>query len=158
MEGACEGSAGAQRVHTRASPELIVFLVSGVPAVPRCFDAHRQKQSSMWFQANAMNTWLERNVHFNGPVCTPVVQTHETRGRGGGKGHVSGSTALCLGLSMGWVPCVRYRRRRPITHTLVLPSLRRPRAGLNFNDAMGGGDIIEGNLLTNCVRESGDHG
>ena len=41
----------------------------------------------MWFQANAMNTWLERNVHFNGP-----------------------------------------------------------RAGLNFNDAMGGGDIIEGNL------------
>jgi hypothetical protein len=23
---------------------------------------------------------------------------------------------------------------------------------------MGGGDIIEGNLLTNCVRESGDHG
>ena len=53
----------------------------------------------MWFQANAMNTWLERNVHFNGP-----------------------------------------------------------RAGLNFNDAMGGGDIIEGNLLTNCVRESGDHG
>eukprot|EP00035_Acanthoeca_spectabilis_P015944 m.321033 g.321033 ORF g.321033 m.321033 type:complete len:348 (+) comp16454_c0_seq39:3376-4419(+) len=33
-----------------------------------------------------------------------------------------------------------------------------PRAGLNFNDGMGGGDIIEGNLLTNCVRESGDHG
>ena len=23
---------------------------------------------------------------------------------------------------------------------------------------MGGGDIIEGNLLANCVRESGDHG
>ena len=29
-----------------------------------------------------------------------------------------------------------------------------PRAGLNFNDGMGGGDIIEGNLLANCVRES----
>eukprot|EP00039_Didymoeca_costata_P026545 m.16129 g.16129 ORF g.16129 m.16129 type:complete len:957 (+) comp5588_c0_seq1:70-2940(+) len=33
-----------------------------------------------------------------------------------------------------------------------------PRAGLNFNDQMGGGDVIEGNLLANCVRESGDHG
>ena len=33
-----------------------------------------------------------------------------------------------------------------------------PRAGLNFNDGLGGGDVIEGNLLTNCVRESGDHG
>ena len=29
-----------------------------------------------------------------------------------------------------------------------------PRAGLNFNDGMGGGDVIEGNLLANCVRES----
>jgi hypothetical protein len=33
-----------------------------------------------------------------------------------------------------------------------------PRAGVNFNDWMGGGDVIEGNLLANCVRESGDHG
>merc|ERR1719272_2861384 len=33
-----------------------------------------------------------------------------------------------------------------------------PRAGLNFNDGFGGGDIIENNLITNCVRESGDHG
>ena len=31
-----------------------------------------------------------------------------------------------------------------------------PRAGLNFNDGMGGSDVIEGNLLANCVRESGD--
>ena len=33
-----------------------------------------------------------------------------------------------------------------------------PRAGVNFNDWMGGGDVLEGNLLANCVRESGDHG
>jgi hypothetical protein len=32
------------------------------------------------------------------------------------------------------------------------------RAGVNFNDWMVGGDILEGNLLANCVRESGDHG
>jgi hypothetical protein len=33
-----------------------------------------------------------------------------------------------------------------------------PRAGVNFNDWMVGGDVLEGNLLANCVRESGDHG
>merc|ERR1712196_247 len=27
-----------------------------------------------------------------------------------------------------------------------------------MNDGFGGGDILKGNLLTNCVRESGDHG
>ena len=33
-----------------------------------------------------------------------------------------------------------------------------PRAGVNFNDGFGGGDVLERNLLANCVRESGDHG
>ena len=33
-----------------------------------------------------------------------------------------------------------------------------PRAGVNFNDWLGGGDVLEGNLLANTVRESGDHG
>jgi hypothetical protein len=33
-----------------------------------------------------------------------------------------------------------------------------PRAGINFNDGFGGGDVLERNLLLNCVRESGDHG
>lgn len=33
-----------------------------------------------------------------------------------------------------------------------------PRAGVNFNDGFGGGDLMKGNLIANCVRESGDHG
>eukprot|EP00475_Leptophrys_vorax_P015852 TRINITY_DN2221_c0_g2_i1.p1 TRINITY_DN2221_c0_g2~~TRINITY_DN2221_c0_g2_i1.p1 ORF type:complete len:787 (-),score=214.49 TRINITY_DN2221_c0_g2_i1:1749-4109(-) len=33
-----------------------------------------------------------------------------------------------------------------------------PRAGINFNDGFGGGNVIEHNLIFNCVRESGDHG
>lgn len=33
-----------------------------------------------------------------------------------------------------------------------------PRAGVNLNDDFGGGDLIESNLIANCVRESGDHG
>ncbi len=33
-----------------------------------------------------------------------------------------------------------------------------PRAAINFNDMVGGGDIVEGNLIFNTCRESGDHG
>lgn len=32
------------------------------------------------------------------------------------------------------------------------------RAAINFNDMVGGGDIVEGNLIFNTCRESGDHG
>ena len=33
-----------------------------------------------------------------------------------------------------------------------------PRAAINFNDMVGGGDIVDGNLIFNTCRESGDHG
>ena len=33
-----------------------------------------------------------------------------------------------------------------------------PRAAINFNDMVGGGDIVKRNLLFNTCRESGDHG
>lgn len=33
-----------------------------------------------------------------------------------------------------------------------------PRAAINFNDMMGGGDVVYRNLIFNTCRESGDHG
>jgi hypothetical protein len=33
-----------------------------------------------------------------------------------------------------------------------------PRAAINFNEMLGGGDIVEYNLIFNSCRESGDHG
>ena len=33
-----------------------------------------------------------------------------------------------------------------------------PRAAINFNDGMGGGNTVEGNLIFNMVRETDDHG
>lgn len=33
-----------------------------------------------------------------------------------------------------------------------------PRAAINFNDMMGGGDSVMGNVIFNTCRESGDHG
>jgi len=33
-----------------------------------------------------------------------------------------------------------------------------PRAGINFNDGFGGGNLVEGNLVFNMVRETEDHG
>ena len=37
--------------------------------------------------------------------------------------------------------------------TRLTALLRTHRAGVNFNDWMVGGDVLEGNLLANCVRE-----
>ena len=33
-----------------------------------------------------------------------------------------------------------------------------PRAGINYNDGFGGGDVISNNLVFSTCRESGDHG
>ena len=33
-----------------------------------------------------------------------------------------------------------------------------PRAGVNFNDGFGGGNLLKNNLMFNMVRETGDHG
>ena len=33
-----------------------------------------------------------------------------------------------------------------------------PRAAINFNDGLGGGNLVEGNVIFNACRESGDHG
>ena len=33
-----------------------------------------------------------------------------------------------------------------------------PRAGFNYNDGFGGGNVMRGNLAFNMVRETGDHG
>ena len=33
-----------------------------------------------------------------------------------------------------------------------------PRAGINFNDGFGGGNLLKNNLIFNTVRETGDHG
>ena len=33
-----------------------------------------------------------------------------------------------------------------------------PRSGINFNDGLGGGDFLSGNLVFSTCRESGDHG
>jgi hypothetical protein len=33
-----------------------------------------------------------------------------------------------------------------------------PRAAINFNDGLGGGNLVKGNVIFNTCRESGDHG
>jgi hypothetical protein len=36
--------------------------------------------------------------------------------------------------------------------------VRSQRAGFNFNDGMGGGNLLDSNLIFNMVRETQDHG
>lgn len=33
-----------------------------------------------------------------------------------------------------------------------------PRAAINFNDGLGGGNVVRDNIIFNSCRESGDHG
>lgn len=33
-----------------------------------------------------------------------------------------------------------------------------PRAAVNFNDGLGGANVVKGNVIFNSCRESGDHG
>ena len=42
-----------------------------------------------------------------------------------------------------------------VTNNIVFNILR---AAINFNDGFGGDILIEGNLIFNTCRESGDHG
>jgi hypothetical protein len=43
------------------------------------------------------------------------------------------------------------------TETALCPD-NGPRAGINWNDGFAGNNRVEGNLVFNMVRETGDHG
>ena len=59
------------------------------------------------------------------------------------KNHFSGTISHCL--------CIFKRNFRRERDCLRL-------AGFNFNDGMGGGDILKSNIIFNMVRETQDHG
>ena len=40
----------------------------------------------------------------------------------------------------------------------ILVMFNMPRAAINFNDHLGGGDVVDSNIIFNTCRESGDHG
>ena len=44
------------------------------------------------------------------------------------------------------------------THLIGNVFFNGPRAGVNFNDGFGGGNLLKNNLMFNMVRETGDHG
>jgi hypothetical protein len=94
-----------------------------------------QKQSSMWFQAVTAQTHLAGNVHFNGPRAGLNFVRMTRAPALLGSYRLSGSY-LPICLLNNWLVFLRNVQ----------------------NDGFGGADVIEHNLLANCVRESGDHG
>jgi len=48
--------------------------------------------------------------------------------------------------------------KSPLTTVRNNVMLNMPRAAINFNDGLGGGSEVVGNLIFNTCRESGDHG
>eukprot|EP00051_Salpingoeca_urceolata_P015335 m.198436 g.198436 ORF g.198436 m.198436 type:complete len:722 (-) comp18370_c0_seq6:228-2393(-) len=113
-----------------------------------------------WVGDSAMAAWgsTSRCLEANCSTKLPWGVGPDGRNKNQPRGtHVWGNLVRELGIwqkqSSMWFQAVTAQ-----THLERNVHFNGPRAGLNFNDGFGGGDIIEGNLLANCVRESGDHG
>lgn len=70
---------------------------------------------------------------------------------------VSGVVARELGLVEKQSSAV-FLGRTPLARVEASLFYNGPRAMLNLNDHLGGGNVFEGNLMFNTCRESGDHG
>jgi len=113
-----------------------------------------------WIGDSAMAAWGSTSECLNHNCSRSIPYPVGPDGRNGNQPRdtlVSGNIAREIGIwqkqSSFWFQAVTAR-----THFVGNVFFNGPRAALNFNDGFGGGDLIERNLLANCVRESGDHG
>eukprot|EP01060_Flectonema_neradi_P039947 TRINITY_DN896_c1_g1_i2.p1 TRINITY_DN896_c1_g1~~TRINITY_DN896_c1_g1_i2.p1 ORF type:complete len:953 (+),score=255.36 TRINITY_DN896_c1_g1_i2:56-2914(+) len=113
-----------------------------------------------WIGDSAMASWGSTGTCLNENCTRTIPYTVGPDAREGNQPrgtHVVGNLAREIGIwqkqSSMWFQAATTR-----THFERNVHFNGPRAGLNFNDGLGGGDLLEGNLLANCVRESGDHG
>ena len=113
-----------------------------------------------WIGDSAMASWGSTGPCLNGNCSMKVPYGVGPDGRGGNQPRgttVVGNLVREIGIwqkqSSMWFQAVT-------SGTTLSQNVHfnGPRAGVNFNDGFGGGDVMEGNLLANCVRESGDHG
>jgi len=113
-----------------------------------------------WVGDSAMASWGHTSTCLNENCTRKVPYKVGPDARGGEQPH--GTTVLRnlvreLGLwqkqSSMW-----FQATTAQTRLIENVHFNGPRAGVNFNDGMGGGDLLHGNLIANCLRESGDHG
>ena len=113
-----------------------------------------------WVGDSAMASWGSTGYCINANCSNKIDYPSGPDGRGGNQPrytNVTGNLVREVGIwqkqSSMWFQATTAR-----TYFARNVFFNGPRAALNFNDGFGGGDIIENNLLANCVRESGDHG
>jgi len=113
-----------------------------------------------WIGDTAMFTWGHTGYCMNEDCSKKLPYKVGPDGRGGEQPHgtnIVGNLVHELGIwqkqsSMYFQAVAALSRIENNIH------FNGPRAGINMNDGFGGGDVMKGNLITNCVRESGDHG
>jgi len=113
-----------------------------------------------WIGDSAITTWGHTGTCLNQNCSRKIAYKVGPDGRGGEYPRntlISRNLVRELGI---WQKQSSFYFQAIATETQLLDNVHfnGPRAGINFNDGFGGGDIVKGNLLANCVRESGYHG
>lgn len=107
--------------------------------------AHISRSEFSWIGAGAMATWGDTDGY-------DATSGHQPR-NSMVENNVISNIGLYQKQSSGWG---QSKAMQSIIRNNVMFNV--PRAAINFNDGLGGGNIIEGNVIFNTCRESGDHG
>ncbi|CAB9520741.1 expressed unknown protein [Seminavis robusta] len=107
--------------------------------------AHVTRSDFSWLGEGAMATWGDTN----GYDATGGAQTRMSII----EHNVMSNLGLYQKQSSAWG---QNKACQNIIRNNVMFNL--PRAAINFNDGLGGGNLVEGNVIFNACRESGDHG
>jgi hypothetical protein len=113
-----------------------------------------------WIGASAFASWGSTSTCINANCSIKIPYPVGPDGRGGNqprKTLIEGNVIYEIGI---WQKQSSFWFQAVSTQNIIRKNVHfnGPRAGINFNDGFGGADVIEYNLITNCVRESGDHG
>jgi len=98
-----------------------------------------------WLGESAIATWGETD-DYNGLAANFPVGTV-----------VEGNVMRELGIYEKQSSGIGHNKAaRTLIHNNIIFNV--PRAAINFNEMVGGGDVVKNNLIFNSCRESGDHG
>ena len=110
-----------------------------------CSGTHVTNSEFSWIGNGAIATWGDTEGY---DATKPTQPRHSVI-----EGNIMSNLGLYQKQSSGWgqnKACLNTIRNN------VMFNL--PRAAINFNDGLGGGNVVEGNVIFNACRESGDHG
>lgn len=110
-----------------------------------CRHAHIRRSEFSWIGNGAIATWGDTEGYDATAGTQPRFSLIEQ--------NVMSNLGLYQKQSSGWG---QSKACQNIIRSNVMFNL--PRAAINFNDGLGGGNLVDRNVIFNTCRESGDHG